>query len=95
MEIIFYKEILCKIPPLIFYKEIPFKIDRGPPAEKFTKELHVILICVHFTKNSHVIFFYVEILCIFIPDFKLGIGFFSDFAKETPNFSKIAHIYLS
>ena len=31
----------------------------------------------------------------FFRIFKLGIGFFSDFAKATPKFSKIAHIYLS
>ena len=52
------------------------------------------MICVHFTKDSHVIFFFTwKSFVNFFRIFKLGIGFFSDFAKKPPLFSKIAHIY--
>jgi len=46
------RKILCKIFPLKIYLGIPFKIDRGPPSEKFTKEFPSILIWVYFTKES-------------------------------------------
>ena len=53
-----------------FYKGIHLQIDWGPPAENFTKEFPLILIWVHFTKKSLRFFFYREILCKNVPNFK-------------------------
>ena len=43
--------------PQSIYKGISLLIDRRPPAENFTKEFPLILIWVHFTKDSHGKFF--------------------------------------
>ena len=55
--IFFYKEILCNFFSYSICKGISLLIDRRPPAENFTKEFPLILIWVHFTKDSHGIFF--------------------------------------
>merc|ERR1712030_201543 len=46
--------------------------------------------CVHFTKDSHVIFFYVEILCKFFPDFQTWNRiFFLILQNKPPLFPKL------
>ena len=54
----------------------------GSPAENFTKQFPLILIWVHFTRNSLGFFFYREILCKFFLNFQTWIGFFPHFLSK-------------
>jgi len=74
--------------PILSEKKKPFWIHHHS-LKKFTKEFHVILICVHFTKDSHVIFFYVEILCKIFPTSQTWIGFFSTFFEQNQKTRKL------
>ena len=92
--IFFYKGILCKIVPLKFYKGIPIRIDRGPPTVNFTKEFPLILIRVHFTKNSLGKIFYREIPLLFFPTLKFEIEFHSHKKVVSPKLENSAHLFI-
>ena len=80
--------------PILSEKKKPFWIHHHS-LKKFTKEFHVILICVHFTKDSHVIFFFTwKSFVNFSQISNLNRIFFHHFWAKSEN-SKIAHIYLS
>ena len=66
----------------------------GPPAENYTKEFRLILIRVHFTKNSLGIFFYREIPLLFFPTSKFEIEFHSHKKVVSPKLENSAHLII-
>ena len=96
----FYKEFPCnffftwksfvKIFPNLKL-EIEFHSHKKVVSPKLENCAHLNIVnfmCAKFQQNQRTFFFYMEILCKFFPTFKLGIGFFSDFAKKTSNVPK-------
>ena len=66
----------------------------GPPVGFFTKEFHLILIWVHFPKNSLGIFFTRKSFLKLFPAFKLEIQFHSHKKVISPKLETFAHLII-
>ena len=70
-------------------------MGREPPTENCTKEFPLLLIWVHFTKNSHRIFFFTwKSFVKFFPNLKLDIEFHSHKKVVSTKLENSAHLFI-